>query len=263
MRKSAKIRIFIAILMMGWWHSFVGGCAVIREFSPPSESSLTGDLSKLGGWFDSGQGILPDPRENVALEAAQSEYDLSTRDLMAVEGEATAFVTLPQESFRLQLRFFSSGDSSIVEYRSRAGLYSGVLIQKNGVLTHITENGETEELHQTLPEELSEILSTSLFQLYQLPPESLRFDLSDGVRITLLEPIFLPQGYEVILEGYMLEKNTSTVGQSWTQDGEQNQQVRPKVLYLPKKITLLHPAERIRISWVHQRLNGILQGEIR
>jgi hypothetical protein len=256
MRKSAKIRIFIAILMIGWWHSFVGGCAAIRELSPPSESSLTGDLSKLGGWFESGQGLMLDTQESEVLDAVQREYDVFTRELIAVEGEATAFVTLPQESFRLQLRFYSSEDSSIVEYRSRAGLYSGTLIQKNGVLTQITESGETEELHQTLPQELSEILYTSLFQLYQLPSESLLFDLSEGIRIYLSEPISLPQGYEVILEGYMLEKNSSSAGQFSTKDEELDQQIRSKVVYLPKKITLQHPAERIRISWVHQRLNG-------
>jgi len=251
MRKSAKIRIFIAILMMGSWLSFVGGCAVVRELSPPSEASLTGDLSSFGGWFESGSGLVLDPQDSKqrqTLADVQREYDESTRNMVAVEAEATAFITLPNESFRLQIRFFSSEDSSHVEYRSRAGLYSGTLIQKDGELIHITESGDSEQLHQALPDELTEILTTTLFRLFQLPSESLRFDLSRGIQITANELQFLPSGYELAIEGYMTEK------------GDQD---RLKVLYLPRKITLQHPAERIRISWVHQRLTGISQGNTR
>lgn len=209
----------------------------MRDLSPPSESALSGDLSRLGGWF-----------EPSVYRSLSEQYRAVTQDLQTIEGEAVVFISLPEESFRLQITFYSSEDSSHLVYRSRAGFYTGTFIQKNGELIHLPENGESEDLGKTLPDELSVILSTTFFRFYQLAPqkdEELRFELSKGIRITLEEPVFLPGGYEIILEGYLQEKDPQS----------------SKDVYLPKKITVQNPAEQFRVSWVHQRLNGTLRQE--
>lgn len=248
----------MAIVTIGIFPFAGGGCSVMRELSPPSEASLSGDLSSRGGWFDQST-------EQTLLE----QYRDATQNLTSVEGEATAFITLPEESFRLQLTFFSNKDSSRVAYRSRAGLYTGVVIQKEGALLHLPDYGGTEGIETRLSDELLQILSVSLFRFYQLetPKDSetletpgegvmvegldagqtrldtsgigrMQVDFSHGIKIRLSEPPFLPAGYEIILEGYMKEKDSES----------------SKVLYLPKKITVQHSAEQFRVSWIHHRL---------
>ncbi len=248
----------------------------MRELSAPSENSLSGDLSLLGGWFEQGWGQTDKSRSGILSRDLQrslvEEYRAATRGIASVKGEATAFITLPEESFRLQLSFFSRMDSSWVEYRSRAGVYSGTLIQSNGVLTHLTDDGRAKELQAQLPKPLEAILTTTLLQFYQLTPErpeDLRFDLSTGIRITTSEPSFLPEGYTLILEGYMQDKGIEGVygeeTSAFSPDSvdfteKMNPLIGSKVLYLPKKITVQNPAEGVRIIWVHQRLTGTLGG---